>query len=67
MDNNIDVLGFKLTEAIKILKKLDISYDVVETKSFKEKSKDEGFALVSYVVKQEWTDDKKILLIVTTK
>lgn len=67
MNNNIDVLGFKLIDAIEKLEKFDISYTVVETKSFKEKKKDEGFLSVSYVVKQEWADDKNLLLIVTTK
>lgn len=67
MDNNIDLLGFPIEDAIKKLEKIGINYDIIETKSFKMKKDTEGFVPVAYVVKQEWTADKQLLLMITTK
>ena len=67
MNNNIDVLGAKLSDAIKKLEELGIIYTIIKTKPFKLKTIDEGFTPVDYIVKQEWTNDKKLLLVVTTK
>lgn len=67
MNNNIDLLGFKIVDAIKKLQEFAIDYTIIETKPFKSQKMDEGFASVAYVVKQEWADDKKLILMVTTK
>lgn len=67
MHNNIDVLGFKLSDATKKFEELDIIYTIIKTKPFKLKTIDEGFTPADYVVKQEWTNDKELLLVVTTK